>query len=1132
MAAITKLPTPISNPELTPEFVQQWLAAKVIAVDVETDFTLIPDQHASLHLYWKEDGTHKGSSVTIGTSYAAPITDVALVAPNLPPVVFNMRSCTIYTENPDPYQARVRDFIAMLLGRTDITIVGHNLVFDLRQLGGHYGFVVSEEAAVWDTQVMGIRAMLAEDRSKGAFGSGFGLKELARHLGLIVPETTVYRFLDLMKSNVRSNIGDVLNAVESHEHPEWFWELLGGKPENEEEQERLAQRGVELYVMADAYLAYRIYRFQKNFIEAVAQADVDVHAIVKYPQGYVPKVYHYPHYPKILEHATVWQEQTLLSANWAIKGVKFDIEAALHRQEAAQRRFSEIMNIMPIVAEEDEAPEFRAVYELLLWYDMVLGAIGKLAKSGKASTMLNISPQGGELPYWKPKSLPEDRMRTFLSKYLITESVSEFWVDVLLSLNPEEHFTNGRLAKALQGITLAKAPYGIDLVSFCQDWHYSIEDAIDPPTARWRAISRHKWLKYLMYQKEAITSMELWGKQAWRPYFVFVYSGMHLPFDEDFYQNSEIITNNIIDKANAWTKRTKLYGEAAPYRDFILLAESGLSFNKDAMDFYIKEAQRDEELEIDVSKLKLFREVAEADGLIKRVDEFLAHASVDGKVHSITIPATRTGRDRSSSPNLQNLKMAKSKDFGHKYTFAGLIVAPEGYWFIELDFSNAENKTGALTAVDDAFARATEFGDFHTTMAMKYWPLLDWSDMMSEEFNKWRKAGKIVTFGTAYGMGAVKLAAKLKISLEAAAQILRDKDLAFPKVVIAKSKLESAIARMAASTQEMYPYIELWDGQRVAVPRYLKGKDHFEVPGYKGWNFVQQGGVSVLIHRAAININKMLRRMGYKTHIAVNVHDSLILAMNIEEYYNTDVLQKVIQIMVDTMPKELCRLTTPEIEFVANADIPGNAQKWGFHDTKEYPFPRTEYTDYWGHRIPMDEADMKKDPSQWEAPTRKAGPEWNFSPEEMAVAKAALFRRPEEEETHVAAEVWSKVQLQEHLESIQNLWAALQETGHPLVTKMDKSLRIKISEEQSIVTNGFVDTFLKTGLLAAKGYEQAFEQTYKAILTVYNESNSEQLEQWLYDHRYYIPNSFKSTYFKVRGGKASVPQEQPQSGVD
>ncbi len=283
----------------------------------------------------------------------------------------------------------------------------------------------------------------------------------------------------------------------------------------------------------------------------------------------------------------------------------------------------------------------------------------------------------------------------------------------------------------------------------------------------------------------------------------------------------------------------------------------------------------------------------------------IEHAAIDGRIHSLISPATHTGRRSSSQPNIQNLNMAPDDPFN----FCGVLTAAPGAELVEIDYSNAENWSAALISGDDNLAAACASADFHSAMAARYFPD-QWAKADDAERKHLRRMGKTVTFGTAYGMGKRKLADTLSISLDDAENILAAKDRAFPMVALAK--------RLAADKAARYGHITLWTGRKVTVP---------PDQAYVSWNYLNQGAVGELVKRSIVLISEAYRERGFRSRIAHDMHDAIIVEVWPDE--KETALEIASQIMSSVMPAELNRRTKPTVQWIAEPSKPDeNNRKW------------------------------------------------------------------------------------------------------------------------------------------------------------------------------------------------------------
>ena len=227
----------------------------------------------------------------------------------------------------------------------------------------------------------------------------------------------------------------------------------------------------------------------------------------------------------------------------------------------------------------------------------------------------------------------------------------------------------------------------------------------------------------------------------------------------------------------------------------------------------------------------------------------------------------RTGR-MSSNPNFQNIPKGfedKDDDFVHP-DFAGLpplpmmreIMLPDrGEMFCHRDYNQQELRILAHYE-DGALLKAYQdqpHMDMHTFVQGEIQRLIG---LQLE-----RKTVKNTNFGLLYGMGLNALAAKLKTSVDSAAQIRRAQRGAMPGLVA----LENALKSTGAGGDP----IRTWGGREYYVedPKIIDGQARtFE---YKLLNYLIQGSAADITKQALINYAAVQKHGRFLT----TVHDEI-----------------------------------------------------------------------------------------------------------------------------------------------------------------------------------------------------------------------------------------------------------------
>ena len=383
------------------------------------------------------------------------------------------------------------------------------------------------------------------------------------------------------------------------------------------------------------------------------------------------------------------------------------------------------------------------------------------------------------------------------------------------------------------------------------------------------------------------------------------------------------------------------------------------SFGKKACAVWASDIYPDKPLVKSIARLKKLQ------GGITFLEMILRETECDGRAHTLLGRFAVTGRNTSVSPNLHNIHF----DADDPVTdMAGIFIADSEHCFIEADYSNAENFTATMYSGDPNLALACVSADFHASRAAMFFPE-EWKNGDKAVRKTLRKNSKTWTFGNSYGMGVKKFAATLRISEEDARVKFKERDeQMYPYLAQAKEDAKAFAGERG--------FINTWSGRRMKIgKKWNKESGRLEYKGYTGWNSMNQGGVADIVVFAINRVRKYLRDKNYKTHIATQVHDSLIIAVALDEY--PFVVQEIIEIMSSVLDGEIREKwstpeepvywndsTNPPVRWLTELDNMGNAKKWGRVGGQSYPFPLDEYVNRWGvHR--MTEAEL----AEGKAPT-------------------------------------------------------------------------------------------------------------------------------------------------------------------
>lgn len=244
-------------------------------------------------------------------------------------------------------------------------------------------------------------------------------------------------------------------------------------------------------------------------------------------------------------------------------------------------------------------------------------------------------------------------------------------------------------------------------------------------------------------------------------------------------------------------------------------------------------------------------------GLLNRVEP-------DGRIHtSYLLHGTETGRLSSRQPNLQNIPTPRKRE---PVAIRASFAAPEGYTFIEFDYSQIELRLLAHFSKDEWLLdvyRAKR--DLHTEVAVAMYG----DDFTEDE----RMRAKAVNFGIAYGRGADSIADEYGISVEEGQRIIDEWRGRMPKAAAFIRQTRQAVIRGRTMTSVF--------GRRRRFG--VITRDNLNLLQNEGSNFMTQSTASDLTLRAAMALQRGIERHGWDAHVLNLVHDSILLEARLEE---------------------------------------------------------------------------------------------------------------------------------------------------------------------------------------------------------------------------------------------------------
>ena len=260
------------------------------------------------------------------------------------------------------------------------------------------------------------------------------------------------------------------------------------------------------------------------------------------------------------------------------------------------------------------------------------------------------------------------------------------------------------------------------------------------------------------------------------------------------------------------------------------------------------------------------------------LEPFAEYTKEDGFIYgNFNQTATITGRLSSSDPNLQNIPVRH--ELGKELRKCWISRFPGGK-LIVADHSQIEMRVMAHFSQDKALIKAIYDGeDLHTATAKAIFGT-------DEPTGEQRSIGKTINFGTIYGMGAMKLALSLGISLTEALEYLK-----------AYFDTYRGVKEYMYSQQEFAQqngYVETLLGRRLNIQTY-------DYAGTRAVNYPIQGSAAEVIKLGMIQMAKFICSQGNRAELILQVHDELVIDCPPED---VDVYEKnTEEVMLENIPQ-------------------------------------------------------------------------------------------------------------------------------------------------------------------------------------------------------------------------------------
>ncbi|MFN9325401.1 MAG: DNA polymerase I, partial [Flavobacteriales bacterium] len=228
-----------------------------------------------------------------------------------------------------------------------------------------------------------------------------------------------------------------------------------------------------------------------------------------------------------------------------------------------------------------------------------------------------------------------------------------------------------------------------------------------------------------------------------------------------------------------------------------------------------------------------------------------------------------TGRLSSEDPNLQNIPIRTEKGREIRKAF---VPRDDQHRLLSADYSQIELRVIAHMSGDRNMQDAFRHGlDIHAATAAKVFNV-DLTEVTREQ----RSRAKAVNFGIAYGQGAFGLSQNLGIPRTEAKQIIDDYFAQFPGV---RGYMDEQV-----EFARKHGYIRTLFGRRRYLPDITSANQTVRAQAERiAINAPMQGTAADIIKLAMVRIHDRLLHDGLRSRLLLQVHDELVLDVQLEE---------------------------------------------------------------------------------------------------------------------------------------------------------------------------------------------------------------------------------------------------------
>jgi len=307
-------------------------------------------------------------------------------------------------------------------------------------------------------------------------------------------------------------------------------------------------------------------------------------------------------------------------------------------------------------------------------------------------------------------------------------------------------------------------------------------------------------------------------------------------------------------------------------------------------------------------------------GLSTYLRPFIRKLDSNHRIHnSFLLHGTTTGRLSSKGPNLQNIPRDKK--------IKGMFTAEEGYYPVEIDYSQAELRVMAYYSNDPVLKKQyLERGDVHLTTACFIF------NKKPHEITKWeRKRAKLVNFGFLYGAGWRKALQSIREKLGPDETAPTEEEMQyFRRQFFELYKGIDEYIKITHRFIQQHGYVENCFGRIRRLPQIMSPDEDKQHEALReGLNAIIQSTASDIAQIGLIKADRFLKKEKARSRFLLSVHDALIFEFHEDEI---DLIGEVKKLMEQApAPFDMPVLTEPEVFL----------KRWGWDKIDYNPYPQT-----------------------------------------------------------------------------------------------------------------------------------------------------------------------------------------------